>query len=389
MDTSLDSIWDEPIVQDSPKRANKTQRGDDDDRTSRKPAKRPRQTLFLADSDDDVEVPASRTVQRAPPAQDVDIDALFAEFDDDDDDSMGFKPLPPRLNEAELTRQAEERARNTAPSYTPHQILPSSSPSRDTGSPNKNKGSKDEKEKDEKKEPRRLAKLDENRLLGPSGFPQLIKMTKNFKIKGKGHEATDLKRLLQQYQYWTHQLYPKTQFRDTVQRVEKLCHSRRMNIALSVWRDEAHGRPSTQKDDSDEEEGGDENAILPRSSPSGGSSSPLSGPASEVDMFDRPQQQTFVTPQSFSREEDEQEDFWQSLDEFNHNSSESLPAPTTAANSSMDEDEDMWDIIDGVEKAEQAAKESTAPSIMGAVATTEPPGNINPVDDDDWDDMYL
>jgi replication fork protection complex subunit Csm3/Swi3 len=42
----------------------------------------------------------------------------------------------------------------------------------------------------EKATRRKLVKLDENRLLNPStGFPQLIKMTKGFKLKGKGHEV--------------------------------------------------------------------------------------------------------------------------------------------------------------------------------------------------------
>ena len=38
------------------------------------------------------------------------------------------------------------------------------------------------------------------------------------------------------YQYWIHDLYPKEQFKDTVGRVEKLCHSRRMNVRSSLAR---------------------------------------------------------------------------------------------------------------------------------------------------------
>ena len=36
--------------------------------------------------------------------------------------------------------------------------------------------------------------------------------------------------MLQVYQFWTHKLYPKTRFKETVDRVEKLCHSKRMQV---------------------------------------------------------------------------------------------------------------------------------------------------------------
>ncbi|KAH9484213.1 Swi1-interacting protein swi3 [Psilocybe cubensis] len=389
----LDNIWDEPILQDSPKRPKSIVNEDDSEEILPQPTKRPRQALFLADSDDDdVEVPPSRVVQRAPPAQDIDIDALFADIDNEEEVGA-FQPLAPRLSDAELARQAEERAKRDAPlPFTPHQIIPSSSPQRDTGNPNRSNsksGTMDDPDKQEKKERRKLAKLDENRLLSKSGFPELIRMTKDFRMKGKGHEATDLNRLLQTYQYWTHQLYPKTQFRDTVERVEKLCHSRRMNVALSVWRDEAHGRPSKQTNTSEGEDSEDEDGQSKNqnTSPSRASSPPLSAPPSEGDMLERPSPQSFEAPPNSGRDEDEQEDFWRSLDEFNNDtSSESLPVPTTAPSSTMDEDEEMWDLIDEVERAEQAAKQSA--SSNAAAPSTEPPGNHN-LEEDEWEDMYL
>lgn len=71
------------------------------------------------------------------------------------------------------------------------------------------------------------------------------------------------------YNFWTHKLHPKLKFRDTVLRIEKLCHSRRLQVnlrfkfhaphasdsasvgqvALSVWRDEAKG--TTREFDAD------------------------------------------------------------------------------------------------------------------------------------------
>jgi len=178
MDSSLESIWDEPVLQDSPKRTNP----DGDTTSLQRPSKRARSSLFLADSDD--ESPRA-PAHRPPPPQDVDIDALFADIDDD----MDIQPLPPRIDEEELTRQAELTHRKNIQALTPHEILPSSSPQPDTTSGAKgNEGAI--KDNTEKATRRKLVRLDENRLLNPStGFPQLIKMTKGFKLKGKGHEV--------------------------------------------------------------------------------------------------------------------------------------------------------------------------------------------------------
>jgi len=182
----IDKIWDEPIVQ---KRIDRTNEESDD--SEQRPSKRPRQTLFLADSDDEPDT-SPNAKQKAPPAQDIDIDALFADVEDDIDEEMTFKPLPPTLNEEELRRQAEARYRKELPPLTPHQVFPSSSAQPNTtekSGDTRRRTGKDDQAKDEKKERRRLVKLDENRLLSPDGFPQLIKMTKDFRIKGKGHEV--------------------------------------------------------------------------------------------------------------------------------------------------------------------------------------------------------
>ena len=116
-----------------------------------------------------------------------DIDALFDI--DDIDEEMAFKPLPPALNEEELRSQAEARYRKELPPLTPHQVLPTQLDTTEKQGSDRLSTSKDNQAKDEKKERRRLAKLDENRLSSPNGFPQLMKMTKDFRIKGKGHEV--------------------------------------------------------------------------------------------------------------------------------------------------------------------------------------------------------
>ncbi|KAF5373552.1 hypothetical protein D9758_000593 [Tetrapyrgos nigripes] len=196
--------------------------------------------LFLPDIDDD---------SQNPPPQDIDIDEIFKDLEDDD---LFNLPAPSRqaFDVEAVKRKADaeyKRSAAAAKLSTPRPILPSSSPPRDLGDGVGTVGGKGQSgagktSKDgEPKERRKPMRLDEARLIGPTGFPQLIQSTKNFRIKGKGHEATDLNRLMQIYQYWTHSMYPKSQFRDTVERVEKLCHSKRMHNKLGMWRDEANG----------------------------------------------------------------------------------------------------------------------------------------------------
>lgn len=164
---SLDDIWDEPA----------------DEVPAPSPEKRQRQALFLADSDDEN---TTGNTQKAPEV-DIDIDAMFADVEEEDD-PFTFKPLAPVLDTEALRREAESRHKNSMPTLTPHAIM-SSSPPRDTGPEGTTVTG--EKAKEGQKEKRKPVRLDEGRLLGPTGFPQLIKDTKSFRIKGKGHEVRD------------------------------------------------------------------------------------------------------------------------------------------------------------------------------------------------------
>ena len=159
---------------------------DDSNDSEERPSKRPRQDLFLSDSDDDT-IPSVK--RKDPPVQDI--DALF-DVEDDIDEEMAFKPLPPALNEEELRSQAEARYRRELPPLTPHQVLPTQLDTTENPGTDRHHTSKDNQSKDEKKERRKLVKLDENRLLSQDGFPQLMKMIKDFRINGKGHEVLSI-----------------------------------------------------------------------------------------------------------------------------------------------------------------------------------------------------
>lgn len=180
---SLDAIWDEPLP--SPPKPAPT-----NDDTS--PVKRPRQSLFLSDSDSDYERPPKRATP-APPAARPDVDALFDDLDrEEGDEDLRYKPLAPALDLAKLAKEAEEkhaRAWQTGPSQT----QASSSKTGGAGGAGKDPFGKDPgkgKPGDGDKKTRRvLPKLDEERLVGPEGFPQLIKDIEGFQPKGKGNEV--------------------------------------------------------------------------------------------------------------------------------------------------------------------------------------------------------
>lgn len=81
-------------------------------------------------------------------------------------------------------------------------------------------------------------KLDEARLLSQNGIPKLRRLTKSkLKFRGKGHEYADITTLLNMYQLWLDDLYPKAKFKDGLVMVEKVGHSKRMQITRRAWLD--------------------------------------------------------------------------------------------------------------------------------------------------------
>ena len=175
MSVSLDDIWAEPIEQ-SPSRSARAQRptsslqpqedNDSDGDIFTRPSKRSRSGLFLAGSDDeDAPSPKPKTTPGNP-----DIDHLFEDLDD----------IPPST----ATRASNRDAARTAPSSPSRIPITSSSPPREGLSTPLGEG-----EKEAAPGRRPVPKLDEERLLAKDGFPALIKMCKDFKPKGKGHEV--------------------------------------------------------------------------------------------------------------------------------------------------------------------------------------------------------
>ncbi|KAJ5824397.1 hypothetical protein N7447_006737 [Penicillium robsamsonii] len=88
-----------------------------------------------------------------------------------------------------------------------------------------------------------VAKLDESRLLSQPGIPKLRHTARQkLKFKGKGHEFKDAARLLNFYQLWLDDLFPRAKFADGLTMIEKLGHSKRIQAKRREWIDEEKPR---------------------------------------------------------------------------------------------------------------------------------------------------
>jgi hypothetical protein len=83
-------------------------------------------------------------------------------------------------------------------------------------------------------------------------------------------------------------------------------------------------------------------------------------------------------------EEDDDAEFWKTIDTGMETSLSDIPSapPTKGPNSTMDEDEDMWNIVNEVEKE---ALNTAAASVVVASG----PLPQDHTQDEDWEDMYV
>lgn len=89
-------------------------------------------------------------------------------------------------------------------------------------------------------------------MLSQPGIPKLRalarsgQIAKKLRLKGKGHEFSDAAKLLNYYQLWLDNLYPRAKFADGLQLIEKAGHSKRMQTMRKEWIDE--GKPGYTRD---------------------------------------------------------------------------------------------------------------------------------------------
>ncbi|MCJ1414136.1 chromosome segregation in meiosis- protein [Xylographa parallela] len=166
-------------------------------------------------------MPAQTTTAPPPPASD-DLDDLF-NYDVDTDDV--FRDYHPAM---------DAPARPTSPTRPRATDL----------------GIDEEIQVAKKRRP--IAKLDDNRrarLLSQAGIPKLRRITKErLKFKGKkGHEYADVARLLDLYQLWLDDLYPRAKFADGLAMIEKLGHTKRLQTMRREWIKE--GKPAETREE--------------------------------------------------------------------------------------------------------------------------------------------
>lgn len=86
------------------------------------------------------------------------------------------------------------------------------------------------------KKRRVMPKLDSDRLLSDQGIPQLrTKVIPNIKLKGKGHEKGDIRRILYSYQMWAHTLFPKAKFEDFIELARRAGKQPSMKVNRRQW----------------------------------------------------------------------------------------------------------------------------------------------------------
>ena len=188
MDTSINDIWDLPVE------TSVRQRKDIWPSTPSPPRASSNPPLFLPS--DDEEDQEEDTAPNAQPNRDAnpnpDIDALFEGLDDIDD---SFQELAPALDLDALRREADARNAHAVRAEIGATVPSAAEPAAAAAKTNGGRGGgvldgiNGEGEDDSKKKRKPVPKLDEARLLGKDGLLQLVKDTKNFKPKGKGHEV--------------------------------------------------------------------------------------------------------------------------------------------------------------------------------------------------------
>lgn len=81
-----------------------------------------------------------------------------------------------------------------------------------------------------------MPKLNTERLKGPNGIHTIEKYFEGFKFYGKGHEKTDLDRIMKRLEHWSYRLFPKYHFDDFLTRVEQLGTKKDLQVFMKKYR---------------------------------------------------------------------------------------------------------------------------------------------------------
>ncbi|KAL9615273.1 MAG: hypothetical protein Q9167_000244 [Letrouitia subvulpina] len=87
------------------------------------------------------------------------------------------------------------------------------------------------------------------RLLSSAGIPKLRRIAREkFKFRGKGHEFSDIAQMLNIYQLWLDDLYPRAKFADGLTILEGLGHKKRIQIMRREWINEGKAQNAVGPD---------------------------------------------------------------------------------------------------------------------------------------------
>lgn len=81
-----------------------------------------------------------------------------------------------------------------------------------------------------------IPKLNTERLKGLNGIHTIEKYFEGFKFYGKGHEKTDLDRIMKRLEHWSYRLFPKYHFDDFLARVEQLGTKKDLQVFVKRYR---------------------------------------------------------------------------------------------------------------------------------------------------------
>lgn len=157
-------------------------------------------------------------------------------------------------------------------------------------------------------------------------------------------------------------------------------------MSLSVWRDEAHGRlnrSNTPDDDEAIEEEVNNSRVVEHSNPnlpppSSFQASPKEPSRANANTESNSRETEAAGIQGIDFGEDD-EAFWRSPEIITGDKVSTNGI--SATDSSIDQDQEMWDIVNEFEK------EGQTPSAVAPM--TQPTIPVPPDSVDDWDDMYL
>lgn len=79
-------------------------------------------------------------------------------------------------------------------------------------------------------------KLDPDRLKGAKGLVSLLDQHSKLDLRGAGHEADDLNRIMFTLEHWGHMLFPKMAFDDLIEKLEQLGSKKAVSVLVKKMR---------------------------------------------------------------------------------------------------------------------------------------------------------